>query len=446
MGGMGEKSSPMAPILGAAGEFLCLRRAWPEEYAIMARARTTRRSALHPNPLARVAGKDPLRVAGLMSGTSADGIDVAIVDIGRAGLKVLAFETVAYRPALRRAIFDAFDPATGRVDLICRLNAAVGEAFADALIRTAERARIPLDSIDLVGSHGQTVHHLPQTKRQWGVQTASTLQIGEPSVIAERTGIVTVADFRPRDIAAGGQGAPLVPYADVVLYRHATKVRAIQNIGGIANVTYLPPNAPPCGGTTNGIASVLAFDTGPGNMVIDRLVSSLTDGRQTFDRDGRLGERGRVHTGLLSELMRHRYFRRRPPKTTGREEFGAAYADCMRERGRKLGLSDADLVATATVLTARSIADAYRRFLPRAVDEVILCGGGARNPTLTRMLADLLAPAVVLTTDDLGLSADAKEAVSFAILARETIRGRANNVPSATGARRAVILGKIVLA
>ena len=404
----------------------------------MARNRTT----TPPHPLALLADKDPLRVAGLMSGTSADGIDVAIVDITQIGLNVRAFETVRYRPALRRAIFDAFDPATGRVDLICRLNAAVGEAFADALIRTAERANIPLASIDLVGSHGQTIHHLPAARKQWGVNVASTLQIGEPGVIAERTGITTVADFRPRDIAAGGQGAPLVPYADVLLYRHATKTRAVQNIGGIANVTYLPP----VGRRSRGTANVLAFDTGPGNMVIDRLVWSLTGGRQTFDRDGRLGARGRVHAGLLGELMRHRYFRRRPPKTTGREEFGAAYADRLRERGRKLGLSDADLVATATALTARSIAKAYRSFLPGAVDEVILCGGGAKNPTLTRMLADLLAPAAVMTTDDLGLSADAKEAVSFAILARETIRGRANNVPSATGARRAVILGKIVLA
>ena len=402
-----------------------------------------------PHPLARLAAKDPLRVAGLMSGTSADGIDVAIVDFERGGLTVLAFETVSYRPALRRAIFEAFDPATGRVDLICRLNVAVGEAFADAVVRTADRAGIPLASIDLIGSHGQTIHHLPGAKRQWGAPVASTLQIGEPGVIAERTGITTVADFRPRDVAAGGQGAPLVPFADVVLYRHATKARAVQNIGGIANVTYLPPNGPPYGGTTSAalrVDGVLAFDTGPGNMIIDRLVSSMTGGRRTYDRDGRLAGRGRVHAALLGELMRHSYFRRRPPKTTGREEFGAVYADRLRKRGLELGLSDADLVATATALTARSIADAYRRFLPAAADEIILCGGGARNPTLTGMLARLLAPAAVMTTDDLGLSADAKEAVSFAILARETLRGRANNVPSASGARRAVILGKIVLA
>ncbi|HOD84410.1 MAG: Anhydro-N-acetylmuramic acid kinase [Planctomycetes bacterium ADurb.Bin126] len=415
----------------------------------MASVRKTRRVAALPHPLARLSAKDPLRVAGLMSGTSADGIDVAIVDFERGGLTVLAFETVSYRPALRRAIFDAFDPATGRVDLICRLNVAVGEAFAAAVRRTADRAGIPLASIDLIGSHGQTIHHLPNARRQWGARVASTLQIGEPGVIAERTGITTVADFRPRDVAAGGQGAPLVPYADVVLYRHATKARAIQNIGGIANVTYLPPNGPPYGGTTSAalrVEGVLAFDTGPGNMVIDRLVSSLTGGRRTYDRDGRLARRGRVHAALLGELMRHPYFRRRPPKTTGREEFGAVYADRLRKRGLKLGLADADLVATATALTARSIADAYRRFLPAPVDEVILCGGGARNPTLAGMLAGQLAPAAVMTTDDLGLSADAKEAVSFAILARETLRGRANNVPSATGARRAVILGKIVLA
>jgi len=399
--------------------------------------RSPSKSSSPAGGLAALARKDPLRVAGLMSGTSADGIDVAIVDLGRAGPVVLAFETVAYAPALRRAIFDAFAPPTGAVDLICHLNFAIGEAFAAALVRTARRAGIPLASIDLVGSHGQTVHHLPRPVRRAGVRTASTLQIGEPSVMAERTGITTVADFRPRDIAAGGQGAPLVPYADFVLYRSARKSRAVQNIGGIANVTYLPAGAD--------VGDVLAFDTGPGNMIMDRLVTAITAGRLGYDRGGRMARAGQVHAGLLAELMRHPYLRRRPPKTTGREEFGWAFADALRERAAKLRLRDQDLVATATAFTAESIAAAYRRFLGGRVDEVILCGGGARNPTLVEMIRRRVAPATVMTTDDLGLNADAKEAVSFAILARETVRGMANNVPSATGAKRAAVLGKIVL-
>jgi anhydro-N-acetylmuramic acid kinase len=264
----------------------------------------------------------------------------------------------------------------------------------------------------------------------------STLQIGEPSVIAERTGLTTVADFRPRDVAAGGQGAPLVPYADYFLFHDARKNRAVQNIGGIANVTYLPAGGRP--------ADTLAFDTGPGNMMIDRAASLATGARAPYDAGGRIAARGHVNQKLLAELMRHPYLRRRPPKSTGREMFGTPLTDRLHERARRAGIPPADLVATVTAFTAASIADAYRRFLPGAVDEVILCGGGSRNPTLVAALGERLAPARVLLTDDFGIDADAKEAVSFAILAWATIRGEANNVPSATGARRPVVLGKIV--
>jgi anhydro-N-acetylmuramic acid kinase len=371
-----------------------------------------------------------------MSGTSADGIDVAIVDIGPRGAEVLAFDTFPYAAALRNMVFRLFRPETGRVDEICHANFAVGEAFAAALIRLAKASGIPLDSIDLVGSHGQTIHHMPEGRRAGGRCLCSTLQIGEPSVIAERTGITTVADFRPRDMAAGGEGAPLVPYADYFLFHDARASRAVQNIGGIANVTWLPASGK--------LADTLAFDTGPGNMMIDRAVHLATRGRRRFDKGGRMAWRGRVSEKLLAELLRHPYLRRRPPKSTGREMFGPQFTDAFYARAYKAGLSAEDIVATLTAFTAASIAQAYARFLPGPVDEVVLCGGGARNATLVAMLCEWLAPADLVIVDDLGVSADAKEAVSFAILAYATIRGEPSNVPSATGAGRAVVLGKIV--
>ncbi len=380
--------------------------------------------------------KQVKRVAGLMSGTSADGVDAAIVDISRRGaqhpadVKVIAFDTFPYRPELRRRIFALFQPETGRVDDICRTNFVLGEVFAEAVIKLAKKSGVALSSIDLIGSHGQTIYHIPRGR------VRSTLQIGEPCIIAERTGITTVADFRPRDIAAGGEGAPLVPYADYVLFAHRRKTRAIQNIGGIANVTFLPA----CGE----MKDVIAFDTGPGNMILDHLVCRLTKGRAKYDAGGRRAGRGKVHAALLAGLMKHKYLRRRPPKSTGREEFGTPLADRLLADGKKLGLNAADILSTATAFTAESIADAYRRFLPKSPDEVILCGGGARNGSLAKMLRQRLSPAKVLLTDDFGISADAKEAVSFAILAHATICGMAGNAPSATGAKCSVVLGKIV--
>jgi len=388
-----------------------------------------------------LAAKRVLRVVGLMSGTSADGIDAAIVDVGPRGVKLLAFDTYPYPPALRRRVFALFGPRTSRVDEICHLNFVLGELFAAAVLRLARRSGIALGSIDLIGSHGQTIYHDPRGRRACGRVVRSTLQIAEPSVIAERTGITTVADFRPRDMAAGGQGAPLVPYADHVLFADGRRSRAVQNIGGIANVTYLP-----AGG---GIGDILAFDTGPGNMIIDRVVCRATAGRRTYDKDGHMAARGTVQPDLLARLMKHPYLRRRPPKTTGREEFGTQFTDALYDGARRRALAPKDVAATATMFTAASIADAYARFLPGPVDEVILCGGGARNATLVDMLRRELrrrmprAPAVRLM-DELGLNADAKEAVSFAILAAATIRGQAGNVPSATGASRPAVLGKIV--
>jgi anhydro-N-acetylmuramic acid kinase len=388
------------------------------------------------NETAALARKKVLRVAGLMSGTSADGISAAVAEISARRVRVLAFRTFPYLPAIRRRIFRLFRPETADLHEICRMNFVIGELFARALIDLARKSGIPLRSIDLVGSHGQTICHLPQRGRGGRTPAVATLQIGEPSVIAERTGITTVADFRPRDIAAGGEGAPLVPYADCFLFRHARKSRAIQNIGGIANVTWLPPSA--------GIGDIVAFDTGPGNMVMDRVAQRITNGKQRYDAGGRMALRGRVHARLLAELMEHPYLGRRPPKSTGREEFGAAFADGLFQRARSEGIAPEDILATVTAFTSRSISAAYQRFLPGPPDEVILCGGGCRNRALVRWLQDDLHPASVAVMDEFGINADAKEAVSFAILARETIRGVPNNVPSATGAERPVVLGKII--
>jgi len=388
-------------------------------------------------PLAKRLAKRRLRVAGLMSGTSADGVDAAIVDIGPRGVRLVAFDTFPHSRAVREQIFRCFDPSTARVDDLCHLNFVLGEVFAAAVIRLAEKSGVPLRSIDLIGSHGQTVYHIPEGRRFGHRTIRSTLQIGEPSIIAERTGITTVADFRPRDIAAGGEGAPLVPYADYVLFRDRRTSRAVQNIGGIANVTCLPAGC--------GMGDIVAFDTGPGNMMIDRVARYATGGRADYDAGGRLAARGQVNERLLAELMRHPYLGLRPPKSTGREMFGVRFADAVYRRARRRRLPVADILATVTAFTARSIADAYRRFLPAMPDEVILCGGGARNRTLVGHLRDELRPARVAPMDDFGLPARAKEAVSFAILAYATVHGNPNNVPSATGARSPVVLGKIVL-
>ena len=384
----------------------------------------------------KLARKQRLRVIGLMSGTSADGVDAAVVDIDRRDIKVLAFETFPYTRALRTAVFRLFNPETSRVDDICHFNSVLGEVFADAVVGLCTRSGIPLKSIDLIGSHGQTIWHNPLGRGSGRKVICSTLQIAEPSVIAERTGITTVADFRPRDMAAGGQGAPLVPYADYILFADPHKCRAIQNIGGIANVTFLPPKCKP--------DNIIAFDTGPGNMIIDRMAELITAGRMKYDRDGRTAAQGKIDAVLLRDLLSHPFYRRRPPKTTGREVFGTTFSDVIHRKAQAAGLSSQDLMATVTALTARTIADAYRRFLPAMPDEIILCGGGANNRTLVNMLHDEQPAAKILRTDDFGISVDAKEAVSFAILAYATVKGIPNNVPGATGADHPVILGKII--
>ena len=383
-----------------------------------------------------IAEKANMRIVGLMSGTSADGVDVAIVDITGRKVHLRAFEMFSYPPALRKRILDLCRPESARLDDICHYNFVLGEVFADAVVKLCSKSRISLSSIELIGSHGQTIYHNQRGKRYSRRAIRSTLQIGEPSVIAQRTGITTVADFRPRDMAAGGEGAPLVPYADHVLFGHNRLSRTVQNIGGIANVTFLPAG---CRSD-----AILAFDTGPGNMVMDGIIRLATDGKRNFDRGGKMAARGTVDDKLLIEMLEHPFLRRRPPKSTGREEFGTEFAEQIRRRAVRRRLPDADVVATVTAFTAHSIARGYRRFLPAMPDEMILCGGGAHNSTLVDMLRSELADVKMLSTSDFGISVDAKEAVSFAILAWATINGMANNVLRATGAKQPVVLGKII--
>ena len=329
------------------------------------------------NHITKLAEKDKMRVVGLMSGTSADGVDVAVVDIRARSVHLLAFAVYPYPPALRRKILKLFQPESARLADICHYNFVLGEVFADAVTKLCSDSGITLRSIDLVGSHGQTIYHNPKGTLYARNRIRSTLQIGEPSVIAQRTGITTVADFRPRDMAAHGQGAPLVPYADYVLFRHRRLSRAVQNIGGIANVTYLARNC--------GQRSIVAFDTGPGNMVIDRIVSLVSHGKRRYDRNGKVASEGTPDEALLNEMLRHPFLRRRPPKSTGREDFGWLFADDLYRKAAKRGLAAADIAATVTAFTAASIAQAYRRFLLKMPDEIILCGGGAHNSTLVKM-------------------------------------------------------------
>ncbi len=374
-----------------------------------------------------------------MSGTSADGIDAVVVELapGARGVRaaLLAHVHQPFPPALRRRILAA--GLHGTVAEICELNFLLGERFAVAALAAVSRAGLKPARITAIGSHGQTVHHLPKAK------FPSSLQIGEPCVIAERTGITTVADFRGRDLAAGGQGAPLVPLADWLLFTHAIRPRIIQNLGGIANLTFLPPRAR--------LADVIAFDTGPGNMVIDAAVAKLSGGKLACDREGRWAAQGRVSEQLLAHCLAHPFLRRHPPKTTGREEFGEMFLRRTLVQARRLRLSNADIVATITDFTAASIAEAYRRFiLPKlgarqfAGMQIVLGGGGVRNATLVRMIQDRAGFGTVCGHEDFGLDSSAKEPLAFAMLAHETLAGRPGNLPLVTGARRAVVLGKIV--
>ncbi|MBO9542159.1 anhydro-N-acetylmuramic acid kinase [bacterium] len=373
-----------------------------------------------------------IRVIGLMSGTSLDGVDVCMVRFSQAGrlrFEIEAFETYPLPEALKAAVLAQMRPETSRVDALCALDAELGAFFADAALRLIAEAGLSPEAVDLIGSHGQTIYHLPHGPYP------STMQLGDGSFIAVRTGITTVSDFRMADMAAGGQGAPLVPHADRTLFADPARAIALLNLGGIANITLMAP----------GGDRLLAFDTGPANMVVDRFVERLTEGRQHYDADGRIALSGRVQPELLDQWLQHPFFMARPPKSTGREDFGHAYADARYDEGLEAGVSGPDLVATATALTAHSVAQSLRAFAPPSLrpSEILVSGGGARNPALMAFLQEALAPVPVVPLDARGVSGDAKEALAFALFAYQAVQGLFNHAPDATGASTPLVLGKI---
>lgn len=363
---------------------------------------------------------------GVMSGTSLDGVSTALANLSDDPLAVelVALHQESYAPAERGAIIEAIARGTAR-DLAV-LHVALGERFAGAVLQLLAGAHVRPRDLALIASHGQTIWHDPGR---------ATLQLGDPAVIAERLGVRVVSDFRARDVAAGGQGAPLAPLADVMLFGHPDRGRLLLNIGGIANVTWVPRR-----GEAEG---ALAFDTGPGVAVIDAVTRRL-DPTAVFDRDGERARRGRTHTKALDALLGDPYFDRPPPKSTGRERFGIEFADRLVALVRERGGSDNDCVATATALTVESIARAVERVAPAAPDdELVISGGGARNPALVEQLAVRVRPRVVLSFDRLFFDGEAKEAVAFAFLGWLTVTGRAGNLPAATGARGPRVLGHV---
>ena len=390
----------------------------------------------------------PMTVAGVMSGTSADGVDVAICRITagpRGGasprIKLVGHASFPYSKALRRAVLEAMDARAISVAELSRLHWRLGEIYAECIQKTATNFGVTLD---LVGCHGQTVYHQGLTAKYLGKPVRSTWQMGEASVIAEQLRVPVVSDFRSADLAAGGQGAPLVPMLDYALFRSAKVSRVLQNLGGIGNLTAIPAGA--------GVDGIMAFDTGPGNMVIDECMRRLY-GRE-FDRGGAVARTGQVLDAVVARVMEEPYFSAPPPKSCGREQFGEAFVTRLIASCRKAGGSeDRDVVATATALTTASIIDAYRRFVwahvgqaaPLARVELVVAGGGVKNATLMRMLDEGLGAlgVKVRAMEDLGVPAQAKEAVAFALLAWLSWNGLPGNVPSATGAHRAVVLGKI---
>jgi anhydro-N-acetylmuramic acid kinase len=428
-------------------------------------------------------------VLGLMSGTSADAIDISLARISGAPpqlkSKLLSHTSVKFPAALQKEILRVAEQQPISAGQLSQLNFRLGKIFAEAALTACKRFRIPTKKIALLGSHGQTIFHQGRPIPLFGRPTAATLQIGEPSIIAARTGITTVADFRPADIALGGQGAPLVPYVDYLLYRHPNLGRVSLNLGGIANITVLPAAAKP--------SQVFAFDTGPANMLIDALVQHFTEGRQRFDKGAHLAQSGRSIPALLDDLMRDPYLKLPPPKSTGREYYGRAYVDQILALGRRHHAKPNDLIRAATIFTALSVVDALHRFvLPKTkIDQLIVSGGGARNPLILAQLSAALAaptssvfvgarfsasprkdgpflvgarhavPALqtrrsplvthhssvsLLPSSELGVPEDAKESFAFALLAYEAFHHRPANLPSATGAQGPAILGKICYA
>ncbi|MED4051007.1 anhydro-N-acetylmuramic acid kinase AnmK [Priestia megaterium] len=374
-------------------------------------------------------------IVGLMSGTSLDGIDAALINVENSGtdtrLKLIEFITYPFSKEIENEIKLALSLEESNVQLICSLNFKLGKLFAEAVKNVCKKAGFPLEKLDLIGSHGQTIYHQPMKEANF---VSSTLQIGEPAVIAYETNTIVISNFRTMDMAAGGQGAPLVPYTEYILYKDRQKGRLLQNIGGIGNVTVLPKGAL--------LDDMYAFDTGPGNMIIDEVCQQLFD--LPYDKGGKLAAKGNVNKDLLDYCMSHSYIADSPPKTTGREMFGKQYVKNLLRNFSYL--SKEDILATATMFTANSIVDSYRKFiLPKTdIDEIIVGGGGSYNFTLMKMIKMLIGNSIpVLTQEEIGYSSEAKEAVAFALLANETYHGKSSNVLKATGAKYPVVLGNI---
>lgn len=371
---------------------------------------------------------------GLMSGTSLDGIDAALVEIDNFGkktkIKLIEFITTSIPLDVKDEIKRACSEEQSSVDLICSLNFKLGYLFAEATKNVCNKAGITLENLDFIASHGQTIYHLPKSRDSF---IPSTLQIGEPAIIAYETGVKVVSNFRVMDMASGGEGAPLVPYSEYIIYGSDEENIALQNIGGIGNVTVIPK-----GGDIN---SIFAFDTGPGNMIIDEVCQRLF--KLNYDEDGKIAANGKIQNDILDDLMSHSYINAFPPKTTGREEFGQQFVDELLKKYNNK--KPEDILSTVTMFTAKSIAVNYKNFIMNKVNlnKVIIGGGGAHNKTLLSYLKNELPNVSIVTQDDIGLSSDAKEAIAFVILGNETLNNNFSNVPSATGAKEKVILGNI---
>ncbi|MBR5109260.1 MAG: anhydro-N-acetylmuramic acid kinase [Clostridia bacterium] len=392
------------------------------------------------NALQLLQEKNTLKVIGLMSGTSADGMDAALTEITGYGLqtkvKALGFVSLPYSDAVREEILRLASGTAGGSRDLCLFSFALGEISLQACRAVCEQSGVPPEAVDLVGSHGQTLYHVPAAVDYLGHAVRGTLQLGEPSVICEGLGCPVVSDFRVRDMAAGGQGAPVVPYAEYLLYRRQDQSVGLQNIGGIGNLTVLPKGGAP--------EDTFAFDTGPGNMVMDQVTERMTAGKMRYDENGALAAQGVCSEALLRWMLQDPYLKKQPPKSTGREDYGKAYVDALLQKAQELGVRGLDALATACRFTAVCIQAAVEEHCPVRPDCLVVGGGGSHNPTLMKEIRRVLS-IPVLVNEDLGFDSDAKEAVAFAILANECIHGAANSVPSVTGAAHPVVMGKISL-
>jgi len=380
---------------------------------------------------------------GLSSGTSADGIDAVIVDIIEQNdtifIKLLGFQKINYSRELSSRIKDLASGSLTTTSEIVRMNYLLGDLFAEAALKVIEQSRINAENIDFIASHGQTICHIPEADLFYGKQIKGTMQIGEPAVIAKRTGITTIADFRADDVAAGGEGAPLLPYVDYLLFSSKDKSRLIQNIGGIANLAFIPKNCDP--------EEMIAFDSGPGNMVIDHVCSILTNNRINFDKDGMLASEGKYSEELLNLLLKDKYFQKKPPKSCGRLKFGKKYCLDVIDKGKELFLMDNDIITSVSMLTVETIARAYNDFIlskGNVIDEIIFTGGGALNRFIIDKLKEKLPRSTNINEiEDFGMTIESREAISFAVIGYLTLKSLKSNLKIATGARKRVILGKI---